>query len=205
MTRFLLLVKNIIEHTDSIYNTQPIHHHMIKQNLERCCEDLLNTQTTISQLPNIDINVYDTYAEIVYTTETVSKGWIYNSNIISKQVAVLVQCVPLLDTQESSVSVACQTESNGVEDCTVTFPAEYPNNLPHEFLDDLSSYDSNTVEISSDTYSQSLLPVIASPTPTYTGYANTLLFPTWRDQFTIELKQKLAQPNLGLRPNSESY
>lgn len=192
MTHFLLLVKNIIDHKDSIYNPQPICEEDVKQQLESCCQDLIKTHVNISQLPNIDINIHDTYAEIIYTSETLTKGWIYNSNVISKQVAVLVQCLPVLNTPPTSNSVACQTEFEDVREYTVTLPVEYPN------TDDNFSFESDTVELSCDTHYQSLLP----GTPSYTGYANTLLFPTWRDQFTIELKQKLAQPNLGLRPNT---
>lgn len=191
MTQFLLLVKDVLQHSDFIYNSRLIDEQNIKQSLTVCCEDLIKTNVHISELPNRDIIIHDNYAEIVYTTNTVSKGWIYNSNVISKQVAVLVQCIPVLDTQHNSASVACQTET--LQPCTVT--------LDSECSDDLCSFDSNKIELSPDSSYQSLLPVTSSYTPTYTGYANTLLFPTWRDQFTIELKQKLSEPNLGLRRN----
>uniref|UniRef100_A0A6C0H788 Uncharacterized protein n=1 Tax=viral metagenome TaxID=1070528 RepID=A0A6C0H788_9ZZZZ len=192
MTRFLLLVKDILQHSDFIYDSRVIDEKNIKHSLKTCCEDLIKTNVHITELPNNDIIIHDTYAEIVYTTNTVSKGWIYNYNVISKQVAVLVQCVPVLDTQQSSPSVACQTEP--LETCTVT--------LNSECIDDLCNFDSNKIELSYHSFYQSLIPVTSAHTPTYTGYANTLLFPTWRDQFTIELKQKLSQPNLGLRRNN---
>lgn len=200
MTQFLLLVKNFVEHTDSIYNIHPINEHDIKDALERCCKNLMENNMTISKLQNVNINVYDTYAEIVYTTETISKGWIYNSNVTTKQVAVLVQSVPVTEqTSAAHVSVACQTitpeESTVLYSHVPLFSVEDPNTNTHDYSDDLFGQKSNPIEISS---------IIKSPTLTpklYTGYANTLLFPTWRDQFAIELKQKLVQPNRGLRPN----
>lgn len=176
MVHYLFLIKDFIQHTEHVFNHIPVVAADVQVELQECCNKILNQ---FNHLPNISVSIKPTYAEIIYSTETVSKGWIWNSNESTQQVACLVQSIPVLHYTDTS-SIACQTDTN----CQVNDPSEI---IQFNYQEPSIMLDYNPTTYSIPSYNGN-------------GYANTLLFPTWRDQFTVELKQKLAQPNLGLLP-----
>jgi hypothetical protein len=155
--KYLLLVKDYVSHTESIFNNTPIIQEQLKRSIDDCCKSLIQTHPNVS----VQINAYDTYAEVICTSKVEAKGWIWNSTVDTKQVVYLVQAISLIDstphTHVTLNNVACQTDFTD----TIVMP----------LIETLDTGDHceqyNLINLNKTSFG--------------TGYANTLLFPTWRD------------------------
>lgn len=218
MIQNLIHIKDIINNKEFIYNT--------KYNLDygflKCFESIVKKDLNIKQ--NVKYVIYENYCEIYYDEEITKKGWVWNSKNIEKNIIYILRYIPIY---EENVNLSCDNKeveaivekkdvgtsmiknkykySRYYNEDSDSYSEDSEDNqsntiLENDILDELTPllYNENAFIESINWCYNELEPVIQEFTNLNlgNGYANNPFFPKELD---VELKQKLSQPNFGLK------
>ena len=191
----LILIKDIINNKESIYNTN------FSNSFHDCIQYLKNT----CQLDNINYSIHNTFCEIFIENQTLQKGWIWNSTETTKQVIYILSFVPILDTQpKMTVTTETQTMTTSCQTVSTQTTSDLsPLELQYRYYNNQDRLFEH-FDIQPDTY-------------TYTNNNNTCVDPLQickrpeqksspiLDILTKELKSKLQLPNYGLKTTNYHF
>lgn len=199
----LILIKDIINNKDSIYNTK------CSNSFDDCIQYLKNT----CQLDNIKYSIHNTFCEIFIENETVQKGWIWNSSEMNKQIIYILSFVPILDNQPTptlNITTETQTMTTSCQNVsTQTTSNASPLELQYLYYNNQDRLFDH-FDIQPDNYT-------CTNTYTNNNNNNTCVDPLQickrpeqkpspiLDILTKELKSKLQLPNYGLKNTNYQF
>lgn len=107
-TKFYLLVKDVVENTDYIFDERPVTKNELEQAFKSCFVmlQLIN--------PNLQIHTHDLYCECFETVNSLNKGWIWNSTELKTQVCYIIRAIQIRDliVNSDTESICSSVSSN---------------------------------------------------------------------------------------------
>lgn len=184
-----ILVKNVETNAMFIANKQPIS----IDDLPKAYQEAYNTLRKTDALNYTLVQHFDT-CDIIRETEKVKVGWIYNTKEYESSVVYTLSSIDFINLEiQSSCNKGTQTLYTSTE-------TESGNESDIE-----SCSESGIESCNEDCIEVEALNDVYKTFTVGTGYASSVLFPSWRDNFTHELKRKLSSPNNGLRRIPRAY
>ena len=205
MVQNLIHIKDIINNTEFIYNTEI----NLQSGFLKCFE-MLKQKSETENKDNLKYSIYENYCEVFYDKEVIKPGWVWNSKNIGKNIIYLLTHIPIyneINTETKNMST--QTNNNNFVDASTN------TSVPtlSDFSSEIVSIDTHNVnenvetpilerisEITEWCYKE-LEHVITdfNKLTLGNGYAKNPFLPNWNDALTTELKEKLSVPNYGLK------
>jgi len=189
----LILIKDIINNKESIYNTN------FSNSFHDCIQYLKNT----CQLDNINYSIHNTFCEIFIENQILQKGWIWNSTETTKQVIYILSFVPILDTQpKMTVNTETQTMTTSCQTVSTQTTSDLsPLELQYRYYNNQDRLFEH-FDIQTDTYSNvhnNIIDPLQICKPPKQESSPIL------DILTKELKSKLQLPNYGLKTTNYHF
>lgn len=165
--------KSFIIINDLNKNTQYIFNKIPIQYIQDGFKECFNAIQKQFPLQKLNYTINNEKCEIYTENTVINKGWVWTSSYNTKAVLFVLSSIDLYNQRiNEQKDVYTQTEIIKEKKHTETVSIS---------------------DVSIPTHSSSTNVIYG------TGYAPSILFPELREQLTIELKNKLASPNYGLR------
>lgn len=185
-TRVFVVIKHVLDGKETVYTPSAIHESQVDSMYRQCYSEL--KQLAINQSKTLKMTTNAQHCEISTSETVTTPGWLWNKQQEQSQLLYIIYTIPLFESPESAES-----------DNSFSTSPQFPN--------------VNKCECECKYNNENQINQITPPTPLAitvasnksldicygSGYANTPLFPKWSDQLRDELKNKLTQPNYGLR------
>lgn len=219
MIQNLIHIKDIVNNKEFIYNTD----YNLEYGFLKCFESIVKKDLNIKK--DVKYAIYENYCEIYYDEEIVNKGWVWNSKNIEKHIIYILRYIPIY---EENIKINVDKEVDAIvekKDCGTSMIKNewkynryyYSKDSEDEDSEDSNDNESNTI-LEKDIL-DGLAPLLYKEEPFIeninwcyselepiiqnfdklnlgNGYANNPFFPR---ELNIELKEKLSQPNFGLK------